>query len=68
MPQYDKHYITIWMVAEWVEGEAENVEPEKCEGWEWIDYDQLAGLSQHNECANWIPMDLISRHRNTIGI
>lgn len=68
MPQYDKHYITIWMVADWVEGEAENAEPNKCEGWEWIDYDQLAGLAQHGECANWIPMDYIAAFRYTIGI
>ncbi len=30
-----KHYITIWMLAEWKAGEPEVMEPDKCEGWEW---------------------------------
>lgn len=68
MPEYGKHYITIFMVADWVEGEAENVEPNKCEGWEWITFDQLAALSQHKECANWIPMDFMEAFRYCIGL
>ena len=68
MPQYGKHYITIFMVADWIEGEPENMEPDKCEGWEWISYDQLASFSQHGECANWIPMDFIEAFRHVIGI
>ena len=68
MPQDDKHYVTIFMVADWVEGEPENMEPHKCDGWEWISYDELASLSQHGECANWIPMDHITAFRNEIGI
>jgi 8-oxo-dGTP diphosphatase len=68
MPQYDKHYITIFLVAEWLEGEAENTEPHKCEGWEWISYEQLANLSQHKQCANWIPMEHITKFRQVIGL
>lgn len=68
MPQYGKHYVTIFMVADWVAGEPINGEPHKCDGWEWIDYDQLAELSQHKECANWVPMHLISAFRQCIGI
>lgn len=68
MPQYNKHYVTIFIVADWIEGEAENMEPEKCEGWDWMSYDQLASLLQHGECANWIPMEFISKFRQEIGI
>lgn len=68
MPQYGKHYITIFMLAKWITGEPVNMEPNKCEGWEWITYDQLAALAQHGECANWIPMDYITSLRSVIGI
>lgn len=40
----------------------------KCEGWEWLTYDHLVNLSQHGECANWIPMQYISEFRNKLGI
>jgi 8-oxo-dGTP diphosphatase len=36
-----KHYVTILLVADWVSGEAEVREPEKCEGWEWLVWDDL---------------------------
>lgn len=68
MPQYNKHYITIFMVADWVEGEPANMEPHKCEGWNWITYDELKLLSQHGESVNWIPMNHIIVERQRIGI
>jgi len=68
MPQYGKHYITIFMVADWIEGEPENMEPEKCEGWDWISFDQLSLAAASGECANWIPMEHITAFRHTIGI
>ncbi|BDD63585.1 hypothetical protein MPDQ_004240 [Monascus purpureus] len=39
----NKHYVTLFMVCERVqpEQEAEVLEPEKCEGWEWISWAQL---------------------------
>ncbi|MBP9757715.1 MAG: NUDIX domain-containing protein [Candidatus Pacebacteria bacterium] len=36
-----KHYITLAMVADWKSGEAVNLEPEYCEGWEWFGWDEL---------------------------
>lgn len=36
-----KHYITLFMIAEHLEGEAELKEPDKCEEWEWFDWDVL---------------------------
>src|SRR5690606_11837101 len=67
MLQYDNHYITIFMVADWIEGEPENTEPEKCEGWEWLTFEEVASLAQHRETANWIPMELLAVHRRSIG-
>jgi len=37
----DKHYITLFMIAKIDLGEPKNLEPEKCEGWEWFDWDNL---------------------------
>ncbi len=35
-PDVGRHYITILMVADYVSGEPENKEPEKCEEWRWF--------------------------------
>lgn len=68
MPQYGKHYITIFMVADWVAGEPVNMEPHKCDGWDWITYEELSMLSQHGQCANWIPMHHIAVQRQRLGV
>ena len=36
----NKHYVTICMVADYVSGEAKVAEPEKCERWEWFEWDE----------------------------
>jgi 8-oxo-dGTP diphosphatase len=36
-----KHYVDIGLVADWESGEAQLLEPEKCEGWEWHRLDNL---------------------------
>ncbi|MEK7680606.1 MAG: NUDIX hydrolase [Patescibacteria group bacterium] len=36
-----KHYITIYMVADFASGEVKTMEPEKCEGWDWFDWNNL---------------------------
>lgn len=37
----DLHYVTIFMIADWVEGEPEVLEPEKCIEWRWFSYDAM---------------------------
>lgn len=37
----EKHYITIFMLSKIKSGEAKVMEPEKCEKWEWFDWDNL---------------------------
>lgn len=34
-----KHYVTIYMLADYDSGELTNMEPHKCEKWEWFDWD-----------------------------
>ena len=36
----NKHYITICMIADYVSGEAKIMEPDKCEKWEWFEWDE----------------------------
>lgn len=37
------HYVTVFCRAEVPVGvEAQNLEPNKCEGWEWVDYALIA--------------------------
>jgi 8-oxo-dGTP diphosphatase len=36
-----KHYITLYMTAEWESGEPRIKEPDKAETWEWFDWDDL---------------------------
>src|SRR3989344_3541193 len=37
----DKHYITLCILADWASGEVKPMEPDKCERWEWFDWDHL---------------------------
>jgi 8-oxo-dGTP diphosphatase len=68
MKNYDKHYITIFMVADWVAGEPVNAEPHKCEGWNWVSYDQLAELYDAGDFADWMPLEKITAMRRQIGL
>ena len=36
-----KHYVHIGMIAEWASGEPQTLEPEKAEGWNWYDLNEL---------------------------
>lgn len=36
-----KHYVHVGVIADWSVGEPEVLEPEKCQGWNWYDPDDL---------------------------
>ncbi|MBL0938325.1 MAG: NUDIX domain-containing protein [Gemmatimonadaceae bacterium] len=36
-----RHYLTVFMLAEWDSGEAEVREPDKCDEWGWFDWEHL---------------------------
>lgn len=40
-PQWGTHYVTIFMRADYLSGEPRNCEPEKCSGWEWVQWETL---------------------------
>lgn len=37
----NKHYVTIFMLADYASGEVSLMEPDKCEEWEWFSWDNL---------------------------
>lgn len=37
----DKHYITLFAFVDEFEGELQLLEPHKCEGWEWFEWNAL---------------------------
>lgn len=37
----NKHYVTIFMKGKYSWGELKNMEPEKCENWDWFNWDEL---------------------------
>lgn len=36
-----RHYVTVFVLASRESGEPEVIEPDKCEGWAWFDWDHL---------------------------
>ena len=39
--QEDKHYVTLYIIADYARGELEIKEPEKCQQWRWYDWQHL---------------------------
>jgi 8-oxo-dGTP diphosphatase len=40
-PKENKHYLTIYVIAEHESGEPQIMEPDKCAGWEWFEWNNL---------------------------
>ncbi|MCZ8206488.1 NUDIX hydrolase [Gemmatimonas sp.] len=40
-PGADKHYVTLFVLAESDAGEPQRLEPHKCDAWEWFTWDTL---------------------------
>lgn len=36
-----KHYITLYMLADLESGEPKVMEPDRCERWEWVEWDRM---------------------------
>jgi 8-oxo-dGTP diphosphatase len=56
------HYVVIWLLADWIEGEPLNVEPSKNEGWTWVTLKELREIvpldGEHRE---WLPLDVLEQ-------
>jgi 8-oxo-dGTP diphosphatase len=42
--EHNKHYVVLMMAADWVQGQAQLMEPDKCEQWQWFSWDNLPSL------------------------
>lgn len=40
-PKEGKHYVTIIMISDYDSGSLRNMEPDKCEKWEWFTWESL---------------------------
>jgi 8-oxo-dGTP diphosphatase len=41
MQETGKHYVTLFVIADYAEGEVQVREPDKCEVWQWFDWHAL---------------------------
>lgn len=53
-----KHYVVVFMVAQWLSGEAEVIEPDKNDGWQWFRWTDLPsplmpGIVELKKRAEW---------------
>jgi hypothetical protein len=81
MPNWNKHYITAWLIYDWVSGEPENTEPDKCVGWEWKNLEEIvstmptdlvqrywSGEEIEDEQYQWMPLEMLYlMKRNIFG-
>lgn len=37
----EKHYVTVFVLCDYISGEASTSEPHKCKGWEWFTWEEL---------------------------
>jgi 8-oxo-dGTP diphosphatase len=37
----NRHYVTLFMLCDYESGQAKVMEPEKCEEWKWVEWDNL---------------------------
>ena len=40
-PKEKTHYVTLFFTSDYDSGKVKNMEPEKCEGWEWVLWNKL---------------------------
>ena len=40
-PDHSKHFVSIWMQADWADVEPQILEPKKCKGMKWCTIDEL---------------------------
>lgn len=74
------HYVTIWLRAVWLAGEAINAEPSKKKEWVWMTLDEIIddprmrlgkeawiGGTFH-DALHWLPLPELYKHRNKLAL
>ncbi|KAL1638593.1 hypothetical protein SLS58_008807 [Diplodia intermedia] len=76
MTDVDAHYVTIFMTAR-ISGdktEPENLEPEKCESWEWVGWERLRSMAEESKSGEdgspklFLPLVNLFDQRRGIGL
>ncbi len=57
----DKHYITLVVFIDKFEGELQLLEPEKCEGWQWFDWNELPS-------PLFAPVESLLQKKDSLGL
>lgn len=77
---HGSHYLTVWLVADWISGVPINAEPHKKNDWFWITLDEIIKheklkigkqfyeLGKFHDSLHWIPISEITKHRQQIGL
>ena len=64
-----KHYVTVFMVGEAEEGvEPEVLEREKCEGWEWVGWEEMVGWAREGRGDRRLFAPLVNLIRTREGV
>lgn len=61
-----KHYLGIFMVADYVSGVLTTKEPMKNKGYDWISYDTLLHYAKPGDA--WLPTEFLIAYRDKIGL
>lgn len=59
-----RHCIGHFLVADWVSGELKTLEPDKCEGWDWVTFDEL--LTHCRPDDHFLPLSPLEYYREQI--
>lgn len=53
-----RHYVTIFVLAEYIEGEPKLLEPNSCCGWSWMTWEEILAATPENnddDSHHWLP-------------
>lgn len=65
----DRHYNTVWVLCESLEGEPVAKEPNVCEEWRWVRPAELAEYAKADDPANpWLPLDPLALAADRLGV
>lgn len=64
MPEDKRHYVTIFVLADHLGGEPVLLEPDSCESWQWLSWDEIL----ENSSKHWLPKKELLKLRNDLGM
>lgn len=62
------HCITLFLAGNWISGEPVVGEPDKCDGWKWVGFEELRQMDKRGELAPWISIEKLSKFVKPLGL